>query len=318
LASSFLSQAAGLMLDRLQRLLLRRPIASAGVFLVAFAVALLLGQWLAIVQAPLTRYAVARNLLENGAPEKAAFVFETPIWRGVALYRAGRYQGALSAFAADDSASGLYNLGNSYARLGLYRNAMAAYEAVLQRRPNHDDARFNLELVRKAAKREQELREDGGDAENAGNWQADLEVTEEQGEGEARPAGSDQLSDGGNAPSPGPQEENSDEQEGGEGAGETAGPNPQLAGGRGNGRVIDGEEIDASVFSIADHDDQEAVDPPTEKPAPEDAELTGGVIDREREESMADEIVLRRIKDDPAVVLRARLNMALRKQRAER
>ncbi|NJO38889.1 MAG: hypothetical protein HC871_16390 [Rhizobiales bacterium] len=46
--------------------------------------------------------------------------------------------------------------------------------------------------------------------------------------------------------------------------------------------------------------------------------MMGGVIDPEREESMADEIVLRRIRDDPAIVLRARLNMALRKQRAVR
>lgn len=306
------------MLDRLQRLLLRRPVAAAGLVLAAVAIALLLGRWLAIVQAPLTRYAVAQNLLENGAADKAAFVFETPIWQGVAHYRAGRYQGALGAFAADDSVSGLYNLGNSYARLGLYRDAASAYEAVLQRRPAHEDARFNLALVRKAARRAQELSDDRQDADNPSSWQADLEVTEEESGGEARQESGAQLSNDGNQQPPAPEDETAESQDGKDGGGDTAGANPELSGGRSNGRVTDGEEVDASLFRIADHDGQDAFDPAEDETTPEDAELTGGVIDREREEALADEIVLRRIVDDPAAVLKARLAMALRKQKAAR
>ena len=44
----------------------RRPIALAGLFLIALAIALLLGRWLAVAQAPLTRQVVAQKLLEGG------------------------------------------------------------------------------------------------------------------------------------------------------------------------------------------------------------------------------------------------------------
>ncbi|NJO38888.1 MAG: hypothetical protein HC871_16385 [Rhizobiales bacterium] len=211
------------MVRLLQHRALRRSIMPAVLLLAALAVALLLGRWLAIAQTPLTRHAVARNLLENGAPEKAAYVFETPIWQGVAHYRAGRYQQASSAFIADGSVSGIYDLGNAYARLGLLREAAAAYEAVLQRRPAHEDARFNLNLVRQAARLEQELADASRDQQDASDWQADLEEAGGEGAGEERPASSDQMSESGDDPSSNPQDGASDDQEGEPGSGETAG-----------------------------------------------------------------------------------------------
>ena len=54
-----------------------------------------------------------------------------------------------------------------------------------------------------------------------------------------------------------------------------------------------------------------------ETATPRRALVIGGEVDRVREEAMADEILLRRIEDDPALVLKARLNMALRRQQAK-
>jgi|GEM_PF-2148315 len=294
----------------------RRPVMLLGLLLAALAVAFLLGRWLAVVQAPLTRHAVARNLLDNGAPEKAAHVFETPIWQGVALYRAGRFHRAVGAFVTDDSITGLYNMGNAYTHLGLYRGAIAAYEAVLKRRPNHEDARFNLELVRAAAKREQELIEESRETENAGNWEDGLREKDQEGEPETRPG--DQASDSENADPSAPPDGEKGDQEGETGAGETAAPESQIAGESAGGSNKEGEQADASIFTLTGSEDQQSDGLSPDDIDPHDAEVIGGVIDRVREEAMADEIVLRRIKDDPALVLKARLNMALRKQQAER
>lgn len=305
-----------MMRDRRRHPRYRRPILAAGVLLIALAVALLLGRWLAVVQAPLTRHAVARSLLESGAPDKAAHVFETPIWQGVALYRAGRYHRSVGAFVTDDSVTGLYNMGNAYTHLGLYRGAITAYEAVLQRRPNHEDARFNLELVRAAAKRKQELEDESRETENAGNWEDGLRDNQEQGEPET--ANSDQAGDGENDDSTEPPEGEPSEQDGKMDAGETAAPESQIAGENVGGSDREGEPADASIFSLSGRDDEEADALSPEGGAPEDSLVIGGVIDRAREEAMADEILLRRIEDDPAIVLKARLNMALRRQRAAR
>ena len=316
LALSLLSTAAGMTVGRIRHLFVTRPVKLAGIFLVALAVALLLGRWLAVAQAPLTRHVVGLELLESGAPDKAAHVFETPIWQGVALYRAGRYHRAVGEFVTDDSVTGLYNMGNAYAHLGLYRGAITAYEAVLQRRPNHEDARFNLELVRKALGRAQELEEQSRQTENAGGWEDGLQDSQEQGQPEARSSDEPELGNDGEQAAP--SEGDSGDQEGDANPGETAAPESQMAGEGTGGSDKDSEKADSSTFSLAG-DEQTNIDELSADGNPlEDIDVLGGAIDRAREEAMADEIILRRIQDDPAVVLKARLNMALRKQKAGR
>ena len=302
--------------NRLTSHLARRPALLAGLVMAAFAVSLLLGRWLAVAQEPLTRHTVGRQLLDGGAPEKAAHVFETPIWQGVALYRAGRYHRAVGSFVTDDSITGLYNMGNAYTQLGLYRGAVTAYEAVLRRRPDHEDARFNLALVREAARREQELIEESRQTENAGSWEDGLQESEEQGEPETNSG--DQAGSSENTETADPPDGDQGEQDGDRDAGESTAPESQIAGENAGGSDKEGEQAEASVFTMSGRDDQEADNLSPEGSDLEDIEVIGGVTDRVREEAMADEIVLRRIKDDPAVVLKARLNMALRKQRARR
>lgn len=296
--------------------LVRRPAMLVGLGILSLAIALLLGRWLAVAEAPLTRHTVAQNLLENGAPDQAAHVFETPIWQGIALYRAGRYHRAVGAFVTDDSVTGLYNMGNAYAHLGLYRGAITAYEAVLQRRPNHEDALFNLELVRAAAQRKRELEDESRETENAGNWEDGLRESEERGQPET--VRRDRADESEDADPSDPLEEKAGEQDANTGAGETAAPESEIAGQNAGGSEKEGTEAEASIFSLSGEDNQNGEDLSPEGQTPEDTEVIGGIVDRAQEEAMADEIMLRRIKDDPAIVLRARLNMALRKQRAVR
>lgn len=285
-----------------------RPVIAAAVFMIALVIALLLGHWLAILQAPLTRDVVAQDLLESGTPEKAAHLFEIPIWQGVALYRAGRYHRAIGAFVTDDSLTGLYNMGNAYARLGLYQSAITAYETVLERRPDHEDAYFNLQLVRAAAERAQDLEEASRETENAGSWE---DGQESQAHGQPNLVSDDQGSEGARDDMEAPPE-------GEPGAAETEASEADLTASNTNSSDRDSEKTEASVFSVSNNDDREADDLSSGEHAPEDIEVIGGKVDRVREEAMADEILLRRIEDDPAVVLRARLDMALRRQRSER
>ncbi len=293
----------------------RRSLLIVMLMIISLALAVLLGRWLAVVQAPLTRYAVGRQLLENGAPDQAAHLFEDPLWKGAALYRAGRFHRAAGAFVTDDSVTGLYNLGNAYARLGEYRGAAAAYEAVLRRQPTHEDALFNLELVRAAQKRAQELEQESRETVEAGNWEDGL--LEDERESDRRSADEQQAGEEGEDSSESA-ERPPGEQEATAGAMEPAASDGETAEEGAGGSEQEGERADASVFSLSGSDDGQADDLSPDDLPPEDSEVQGGVIDRAREEAMADEILLRRIEDDPALVLKARLNMALRRQRAGR
>ena len=82
------------------------------------------------------------------------------MWRGAAFYRAGDYERALDAFALVDSAEAYFDLGNSYAALESYEQAIASYDAALERRPDWTEARENLERVRARIPSEPEGSED--------------------------------------------------------------------------------------------------------------------------------------------------------------
>ena len=79
-------------------------------------------------------------------------------WRGAALYRAGRFQDAIDAFAETDTAGSYYNQGNALMHLGKAEEAIAAYKQALRRRPDWPDAKRNLAAAEKfkAAKDKQE------------------------------------------------------------------------------------------------------------------------------------------------------------------
>ena len=104
--------------------------------------------WPRIERAP-TDFEIAIDYLNDQRPDLALLFFNEAPWRGVAAYRAGRYAQALREFGADEGVLSLYNLGNSYARLRDWPNAIAAYQRVLRFDPEHVDARYNLSLVQK-------------------------------------------------------------------------------------------------------------------------------------------------------------------------
>lgn len=91
-----------------------------------------------------------RRALEAGDAERATSLFADPRWRGAAAYTARDYETASEAFAQDESADGWYNRGNALAARGDYEQAIRAYEKSLQLKPDQDDARHNIETLKRA------------------------------------------------------------------------------------------------------------------------------------------------------------------------
>ncbi len=90
-----------------------------------------------------------RLAFERGDWATAAERFTDPMWRGTALYRAGRLADAIEAWARVDTAESWYDQGNALAQLGKYEAAVASYEQALKRRPDFADAQKNVALVRR-------------------------------------------------------------------------------------------------------------------------------------------------------------------------
>lgn len=90
-----------------------------------------------------------RLALDRGDTAAAAATFEDSMWRGIALYRAGKFAEALDSFARVDSAESNYNQGNCLAKLGKFPEAAARYQAALKVRAQFPQATANLALVHK-------------------------------------------------------------------------------------------------------------------------------------------------------------------------
>jgi Ca-activated chloride channel family protein len=88
-----------------------------------------------------------RYHFDRGEYLAAAERFQDPMWKGVAFYRAGRYQDAFAAFSRVDTPESYFNQGNALARLGRLPAAVASYREALKRRPGWPEAKANLALV---------------------------------------------------------------------------------------------------------------------------------------------------------------------------
>lgn len=88
------------------------------------------------------RYAFERKQF----PE-AADLFEDPMWKGIAAYRAGRYQEAAEAFARVPTAQGFFNAGNSYVKARDYYLAVEAFRQAVTEDPGFIAAQRNLAIT---------------------------------------------------------------------------------------------------------------------------------------------------------------------------
>lgn len=97
-----------------------------------------------------------QQALENGQPQVAAGLFRDPEWRAAAAYKSQDYAQAAQQYAGLDTPRSLYNYGNALVRQGKLKEAIQAYDRVLAKDPQHEDARYNRDLVQKALEQQQQ------------------------------------------------------------------------------------------------------------------------------------------------------------------
>lgn len=110
---------------------------------------------------------------ERGDYAAAAVLFDDPMWRGVAYYRAGKLDDAVRAFEQIGSTDAQFNLGNALARQNKYAEAAARYRLVLQQRPGWAPAHHNLKLVEEAIERQKQAEKNNKGDEEAPDLKPD-------------------------------------------------------------------------------------------------------------------------------------------------
>ncbi|MCX6990052.1 MAG: VWA domain-containing protein [Chlamydiae bacterium] len=114
----------------------------------------------------------------KGDYEKAAEEFEDPYRKGVAYYNAGKFSEAETMFKASSrqsvALSAVYNLGNSLAKQQKLKEAISAYEDVLEQCPEDSKTRQNLDVVKKMlAEQKDEQKSQGSDGDKNKEGQED-------------------------------------------------------------------------------------------------------------------------------------------------
>ena len=125
-----------------------------------------------------------RRLYEGKEFSAAADVFEDPMWKGRALYAAGRYPEAAAVYARIPTAEGFYNRGNALMKGREYVQAIASYEQAVAEAPDWPQAAENLELARYVLEYIERSREqsDTGDESELGADDVKFDNTQKKGQ----------------------------------------------------------------------------------------------------------------------------------------
>ena len=126
--------------------------------------------------------------------QTAAEKFDDPAWKASSYYRSGNFDEAAKYFAGSE-AENLYNQGNALAKSGKIEEAIKNYEKVLELAPDHEDAEFNLEYLKKQQQQQQQQQSGGG--QNQDNRQNNQSAGAENNRQNENSAGSSQQPEGG-------------------------------------------------------------------------------------------------------------------------
>ncbi len=102
--------------------------------------------------------------------QRASEHFKDTRWKAASRYRMGDYEQAYRDFAKGNDVTSLYNQGNALAKGGKIEEAIKKYEDVLAQDANHEDAKFNLEyLKRQQNQQQQNQQQQNNNNENSNN-----------------------------------------------------------------------------------------------------------------------------------------------------
>jgi len=120
----------------------------------------------------------------EGLHSEAAQVFENPEWKGLSHFRSGNLENALEEWKEIDSPRSLFNQGNALAKLGKLDQAIDRYDQVLEREPEHSDARFNRDLLKKLLEEQEKQKQQNQEQDGSGEDQQKSEPQQSENQSE--------------------------------------------------------------------------------------------------------------------------------------
>lgn len=110
----------------------------------------------------------ARALFDE-KPDEAKALFKSKEWRAAAAYKNGDFDESADLFDEGKTADGHYNRGNALAKAGKLEEAIKSYEQALALKTDHEDAKFNQDLLKKMQQEQKKNQQDQQDKDQKQN-----------------------------------------------------------------------------------------------------------------------------------------------------
>jgi Ca-activated chloride channel family protein len=234
----------------------------------------------------------AMQALENEQAELAAELFNDKEWKAAANYRKGDYAATEELLNEEQDDRSLYNKANALARQGRFEDAIAAYEKVLEHEPEHEDAKFNRDLIKKELEKQQQQQQQKSDSEKESEQQ---EKNEEQSQQSDQQSDSDQQSkDQQQSDSEQQEQKNNDEQQ--------------------QSDTESQQDSDNEPEQQSEQEMKEQEQNEKQGQEPEEQNASQEASSELDEEQQATEQWLRRIPDDPSGLLRRKFKYQYQQQ----
>lgn len=260
-----------------------------------------------------SRQQQAQQAYQQQKYQQAIEKFEQPLWQGNAAYRAGDYAGAEQLYRQDPTANGLYNLGNSLIQQQKYQEALDAYKQAASKQSDLSGLQQNTELAEKLLKQQQEQEkqqgQDGqqqdGDQQQQSDQQSkdnDSQSSEQQ-EGEGENKDGQQGSDAQNSEQQNGDQQNSEQQ------GDSAADSEQK-------NAEDTKKAAAEKQQQLTEAEQQQAD---QSKSPEQQKaITEAWPNATPEQSQQLDGLMRKVQDDPSLLLRNKMLQEYQKRRQQR
>lgn len=233
----------------------------------------------------------ANTAYQSGDYQSAQQLFTDPFWQGNAAFQAGDYAGAAAAFTQalrqNPTADAYHNLGNALSMQQDFQGALEAYQQALQLRPDDERAASNAALMDQLLQQQAEQQAQGND--NNQDSEQSESAADQQGEEQSQASGQEQQTAEGASDSEPPQ--NTDASQ----------PEQQQP-----------TEEQAATLNQPSEDESDMAEPETEQLDRAIYEPWPNTTPEQQQEL---ENLLRKVQDDPGLLLRNRMRLEQQRRR---
>ena len=269
----------------------------------------------------------ALNSYQRGKYKDAVNQFNDETWKASSLYKSGDYEGALNAYQNIPGPNSAYNQGNALAKLGKLEEAIKKYDQALREAPDFEDARTNKKIIEDLLKQQQQQNQNEQQQNQDQNESGDnSEQNDSQNSDQNNQDGSNDQS-GQQNPGEGQQsDENQDQSANNEQ--QNSGDDSQQSD---DSKINDESESSDSQQQNAEQDQSEQNESAqqnsgqpkeSEQQSEREAQAAQGqaeeLTDAEKEELQRMESLMRRVPDDPAFLLKRKMQLEAQKRQRQR